>query len=85
MQEIINKLNAVPTFCILNGRENIVGLKDPSDPTGQLEVCCWFADPAEAKQTLAAAKEANPELSEQLHLGVTPLGVSYAIAAGWAE
>ena len=84
-EAIVKKLNAIPTFCILNGQESIVGLKDPSDPTGQLEVCLWFADPQEAKTTLAAAKEANPEIRAQLHLGVTPLGVAYAIAAGWAE
>ena len=84
-QEIMNKLNQCPTFCILNGQKNIVGLKDPTDPTGQLEACCWFADPNEAKQTLDAVKEANQEMAPQLHLGVTPLGVAYALAAGWAE
>ena len=85
LELIINKLNQVPTFCILNGHENIVGLKDPTDPTGQLEVCCWFACPHEAKATLASAKEANPDVAKQLHLGVTPLGVAFAFAAGWAE
>jgi len=85
MEVLIKKLNAAPTFCILNGQREIVGLKDPTDPTGQLEVCVWFIDPQEAKETLAAVKEANPELRAELHLGVTPLGVSYAFAAGLAE
>lgn len=85
LELIIKKLNQVPTFCILNGHKNIVGLKDPTDPTGTLEVCCWFACPHEAKSTLEATKEANPEVASQLHLGVTPLGVAFAIAAGWAE
>ena len=48
-QQIIEALNAVPTFCILNGQKNIVGLQDPADPSGRAEVCCWFADAQEAK------------------------------------
>ena len=82
---IVKKLNAVPCFCLLNGEQNIVGLSDPNDSTGTLEVCCWFADPLEAKQTLQACKDANPELSASLHLGVTPLGLAFAFAIGWAD
>ena len=84
-EQIIQKLNAVPTFCILKGHENMVGLQDPTDPTGQCEVCVWFADPTEAKTTLAAAKEANADVRSQLHLGVTPLGVAFELAVGWKE
>ena len=84
-EQIIYKLNTVPTFCILNGQKNIVGLQDPSDPTGKLETCCWFADAAEAKATLAAAKAASPDVASQLHLGVTPLGVAFDACSGWAH
>ena len=45
----------------------------------------WFADATEAQNTLAVAKESNLDLHDQLHLGVTPLGIAYAIAAGWME
>ena len=83
--QIVEKLNQVPCFCLLNGADTMVGLKDPNDPTGQLEVCCWFTDANEAKQTLAACKAANPELSTSLHIGVTPLGVAFAFASGWAD
>jgi hypothetical protein len=83
--EIVEKLNVVPCFCLLNGDKNLVGLKDPNDPTGQLELCVWFADPREAKATLDVCKVENPSLSETLHLGVTPLGIAYAFACGWAE
>ena len=83
--QIVEKLNEVPCFCLLNGADTMIGLKDPTDPTGQLEVCCWFIDPTEAKQTLAACKAANPEMERRLHIGVTKLGVAFAFASGWAD
>jgi hypothetical protein len=58
-QEIIEKLNKVPTFCLLNGETNIVGLQDPENP--KFEVCFWMTDALEAKEMLAAALENNPE------------------------
>lgn len=82
---VVEKLNQCPCFCLLNGEKNMVGLKDPTDPTGQLEVCVWFTDAAEAKQTLAACQAANPDLRESLHLGVTPLGLAFAFSSGWAD
>ena len=33
VNEIVQKLNVVPCFCLLNGEKNLVGLKDPADPT----------------------------------------------------
>ena len=80
--EIVKKLNAVPTFCILNGESNIVGLQDPERKG--LEMCLWFTDAEEGKSALKAAKEMNPEATG-LHLGVTPLGIAFALATGWAE
>ena len=44
--------------------------------------CCWFVDPREAKATLEATREANPDV-EGLHLGVTPLGVAFGACGGW--
>ena len=83
--EVVSKLNEVPCFCLLNGEKNIVGLQDPMDPTGTLEICCWFTDPNEAQSTLAQCKEANPAISSSLHLGVTPLGLAFAFSSGWVE
>jgi len=80
--EIVEKLNAVPTFCILNGESNIVGLQDTERPG--LEVCWWFTDAEDGKEALAAAKANNPDVPG-LHLGVTPLGIAFALANGWAE
>ena len=82
--QIIEKLNAVPSFCLLNGETNIVGLQDPENP--KFEVCFWMTDAADAKEMLAAAKQNNSaEVASRLHLGVTPLGIAFALASGWME
>ena len=49
----------MPTFCLLNGETNIVGLQDPENP--KFEVCFWMTDALEAKEMLAAALQNNPE------------------------
>lgn len=82
--EIVQKLNAVPCFCMLNSESDLVTLKDPTDATGKKELCVWFSCPNEAKTTLETCKVANPDC-DGLHLGVTPLGIAYAFACGWAE
>uniref|UniRef100_A0A7S0NWM0 Uncharacterized protein n=1 Tax=Calcidiscus leptoporus TaxID=127549 RepID=A0A7S0NWM0_9EUKA len=79
--EIIEKLNAVPTFCLLNSDQNIVAMVDPEG--GEGEVCLWFTDADDARRMLAVALEQNPDAL--LHLGVTPLGLAFALAERWAE
>ena len=80
--QIIEKLNAIPTFCILNGDSNIVATEEPQ---GAGEVCTWFTDPDDARSMLTSAKEQNVDVAAGLHLGVTPLGLAFALAMGWAE
>lgn len=83
---IVAKLNSVPSFCLLNGDSVLLGLKDLTDPTGKRKVCAWFTDPNQAKEMLTQCKaHSNSEIADGLHLGVTPLGVAYAFACGWAE
>lgn len=78
-EAIIEKLNAVPTFCLLNGDQNIVSMEDGEGE----ESCAWFTDADEAREMLKAAKAQNPDVP--LHMGVTPLGLAFALAVGWAE
>ena len=83
-EDLVKKLNAVPCFCLLNRNKDLVPLKDPRDPEGKKEMCCWFADAHEAKATLEAVKAANPKAEEAgIHLGVSPLGMAYGICVGW--
>ena len=76
-EAIVRKLNAVPTFCILNGDRNMVGME--SEEGGETMV--WFIEAAEAKAWLEAAVAANPDLG--LHLGVVPLGIAFSFCVGW--
>ncbi|KAL1525129.1 hypothetical protein AB1Y20_020001 [Prymnesium parvum] len=78
-EEIVRKLNAVPTFCLANADKSIVGIENPKGG----EMCCWFLDPAEARAWLATAIKENPDV-RGLHLGVTPLGIAYSFAVEWA-
>lgn len=83
--QIVAKLNSVPSFCLLNGESVLLGLKDLTDATGKRKICAWFTDPNEAKAMLTQCKAHSPDIADGLHLGVTPLGVAYAFACGWAE
>ena len=78
-ETIVEKLNAVPTFCLLNGESNIVSIEDGEGG----EAATWFTDAEEASEVLAAAQADNPGLP--LHLGVTPLGLAFAFAVEWIE
>jgi len=84
-KEIAEKLNAIPSFCLLSAENALLGLKDMADETGKRKVCSWFTDPIQAADMLAQCKAHSPEIAAGLHLGVTPLGVSYSFACGWAE
>ena len=88
-EQIIQKLNSVPTFCLLNGETNIVGLQDPENP--KFEVCFWMTDALEAKEMLEAALQNNPEevpshaaarLSPPPSIPATLLARRWTLAAG---
>eukprot|EP00962_Isochrysis_galbana_P030808 scaffold10018_cov117-Isochrysis_galbana.AAC.7 len=70
--EITEKLNAVPTFCLLNKDGFAVTVRgEDGSPT-----CSWYTDPSEARAVLAAASRDNPTVPG-LHLGVAPLGIAF--------
>jgi hypothetical protein len=79
--EVIAKLNRVPTFAIVNLEENVISLPS-ADGGGEY---CWFIDAKEAEETLELTKAANPEKSTELLLAVTPLGLAFARCQGWAD
>jgi len=83
-KEIVKKLNAVPTFCLLGGDNKLLSLKDMTDKTGRRSIYAWFTEPKQAEDMLAQCKAHSLSL-DGLHLGVTPLGVAYSIACGWSE
>ena len=79
--EILEKLNVVPVFIVLNGDKNAVSMLDSVNGG---ETCYWHTDPAEAKAQLDAAKTSSPEVPG-LHLGTSTLGAAFALGARWVS
>jgi hypothetical protein len=84
-EDIVEKLNAVPTFCLASGDNSLLTLKDLTDESGKRTICAWFTDANQATEMLAQVKAHSPDLADGLHLEITPLGVAYSFACGWAE
>ena len=59
-EEIIEKMNKVPTFCIMQPDGSVISLPDP-EAEGE-ECCTWFIDAEEAQNTLKRVVAANPDL-----------------------
>lgn len=79
-EQVVNKLNRVPTFAIVDSNDNIVQMRKPD---GTLDIC-WFTDAGEAMQLLNLTMTANPNV-EGLHMSVTPLGAAFELCGGWPE
>ncbi|KAL3929166.1 MAG: hypothetical protein SGPRY_002076, partial [Prymnesium sp.] len=77
--QITEKLNAVPVFCIVNENGGLVGTRDKEGK----EAICWFTDAAESKALLAVMREHNPGLP--LRLGVYGLGTVFRLCKGWPD
>ena len=82
-EEIVDKLNKVPTFAIVNGRDQIVPMRDPDLGSGAEDIC-FFCDAAEAKELLELTLAANPEATD-LQLAVTPLGNAFLRCHGFPD
>lgn len=77
--EIMDKMNAVPVFCILNEDGGVVGMRsaDGSDKPA----VCWFTDALEARALLEAAQKQSPE--SKLRLGCHGMGAVFTQCKGW--
>lgn len=76
--EILDKLNAVPTFSIVNEDGGQVAMMDA---VGETRACCWFTDAAEARAILKVMQEANPTAG--LKLACHGLGGAFTVCNGW--
>ena len=77
-EEIVSKLNRVPTFAIVDGDDHVLPITTESGAD-----ICWFIDAAEAKELLELTKAANPDVA--VHLAVTPLGEAFVKCNGWPD
>ena len=78
-QEVVDKLDGVPVFHIMNGDRKILPVPDGGGGGTCLR---FYADPAEAQDVLDSVQALNPDVT--LHMGATPLGTAFALSQGWA-
>lgn len=79
IDEIVNKLNRVPVFCIADDKGNLFCATDTSE--GKEPFVLWHTDAEMARKMLSQAQKALPNASLQC----LPLGVITAVIKGWAE
>lgn len=77
-EQILEKLNGVPTFAIVNKDGGIVGMQDAE---GGKKSVCWFTDGDEAKAILKAMMASNPDAG--LKLACHGLGGAFTQCNGW--
>ena len=80
-QEVTDKLNRVPCFCVLRADGSLA----PISADDGTAVHTWYLDPAEAREALElmAAAAADELDGEELSLGVTAMGTVFEMAGGW--
>ena len=77
-QEVLEKLNKVPVFCIMESSGSIISLPDGNDGD---EACTWYLDPHEAVDVLKKCRAANP--GDALRLVAHRLGDALQMCGGW--
>jgi len=80
-EEIAEKLNTIPLFCIMQPDGSVISLPDPAGNKGD-ECCTFFSDAAEASSTLKKVIAANPGLSG-LKLACHGLGDYIKMSDSW--
>ena len=81
--DVIEKLNIVPTFCIMQHDGSVISLPD-MDAKGGDECCTWFTDASEARTAFKRITAANPDV-QGLHLAMHWLGDVFATCNGFPD
>ena len=77
-QEVLDKLNAVPVFSLVNGQEQLLAEPDADETP----VCRFYLELSEAQSALKTMRDANPNVA--IDLSITPLGTAFALSE-WQE
>lgn len=77
-QEMVDKLDNIPTFHLMNDESKIFPVPNEH---GEIAIR-WYLDVDDANSALVAVQVLNPDV--QLQLGVTSLGTAFALTQGWA-
>ena len=80
--QILEKLNAIPVFCLLTKDDGIVGMKGEGDDETS---CCWFTDPLEARALLKHMSDNNPETELPGRYSLGPFLAVRRLAEGRGE
>mmetsp|Transcript_16448 Transcript_16448/g.42190 ORF Transcript_16448/g.42190 Transcript_16448/m.42190 type:complete len:339 (+) Transcript_16448:18-1034(+) len=73
-QDVVDKLNAVPVFSIVNGADQMLATPDQE---GEL-TCRFYLEIDEAQRACESLQVANPRTN--LQLAITPLGTAFALS-----
>ena len=76
-QEVVEKLNRIPAFCVIDGKGAPMAQVDES--VGEESFVLWHTDADLARKALEDATVENPSLKSM------PLGLVVAVFAGWAD
>lgn len=82
-EEITEKLNRVPVFCIMKPDGSVISLPDKNGAEGD-ECCTWFLSAAEVQSVFGKVKFANPD-EEDLHIVTFGLGSAFEMCGGWPD
>lgn len=77
-EDVIDKLNKVPTFAIVDENDHVVPIRTETGAD-----ICWFTDAAEVQKLLELTRAASPDRT--FHIAVTPLGAAFAQCQGFAS
>lgn len=80
-EEITQKLNAIPTFCVTNEQGQVAMMRMMGKGLSSKQTVCFFVDPEEAKMLLQAMQTAKPET--KLKLSCHGLGTAFEHCRGW--
>ena len=79
-QEICQKLDALPAFCIVDQSKQFVPTVLADD--ARTSCCVFFTEPHDARRAIQQAKTQRPDGA--FALGTLPLGRAFALCEGWA-
>ena len=79
-EDICAKLDALPTFTIVDAQKQFVPVLLPGE---EANCCAFWTEPREAQRAIKQAKQQRPDA--ELAMGTMPLGKAFALCEGWAE
>jgi len=74
-QEVVDKLNGVPVFSVVNGADQMVATPEGAE---EALTCCFYLEIQDAQAALEKLQKANPRAL--VKIATTPLGTAFALS-----